>query len=75
MEKLERENAQLRKRIAELEALQNVPVALTETDTVPPFQRVENLTNEEIFRFGRQLVTPGFGLEGKSRYKHTNTAY
>ncbi|KAI8085594.1 hypothetical protein BDF21DRAFT_486715 [Thamnidium elegans] len=69
MEKLEQENAQLRKRIAELEALQNAPVALTETDTASPFQRVENLTNEEIFRFGRQLVTPGFGLESQLKLR------
>lgn len=65
MEKLEQENAQLRKRIAELEAGQKLPEALTEQDTTTPFERVEKLTKEEIFRFGRQLVTPGFGLECK----------
>lgn len=66
MEKLEQENALLRQRIAELEAKQNVPVALTEKDTASPFERVNSLTNQEIFRFGRQLVVPGFGLECKS---------
>ncbi|KAI7892066.1 uncharacterized protein EV154DRAFT_419373 [Mucor mucedo] len=68
MEKLERENALLRQRIAELEAAAAaaeapLPAALTETDVTSPFERVSSLTNAEIFRFGRQLVVPGFGLE------------
>lgn len=64
MEQLERENALLRQRIAELEARQ-LPVALEESDITSPFERVSSLTNAEIFRFGRQLVVPGFGLECK----------
>lgn len=63
MTELEKENAQLRQRIAELEAKQNVPVAYTPDDVATPFEKVEKLTNDEIFRFGRQLVTPGFGYE------------
>lgn len=67
MERLEQENALLRQRIAELEASQNVPVALTEQDNASPFEHVDKLTNNEIFRFGRQLVVPGFGLECKKQ--------
>lgn len=65
MEKLQQENELLRKRIAELEAKEQVPVGLTETDKASPFERVDKLTNAEIYRFGRQMVNPGFGLECK----------
>ncbi|KAG2201271.1 hypothetical protein INT47_006774 [Mucor saturninus] len=74
MEKLERENALLRQRIAELEtaaaaAEAPLPAALTETDVTSPFERVSSLTNAEIFRFGRQLVVPGFGLESQIKLR------
>ena len=62
---LEEENAQLRQRIAQLEGEQQTPVAYTPEDNTAPFEKVDKLTNEEIFRFGRQLVTPGFGYECK----------
>lgn len=65
MSHLEEENARLRQRIAELEKAQQVPVALTPEDVTPPFVPVDKLSNEEIFRFGRQLVTPGYGYECK----------
>lgn len=65
MTELERENAQLRQRIAELEGKQQTPAAYTPEDMTAPFEKVEKLTNDEIFRFGRQLVTPGFGYECK----------
>lgn len=69
MEKLQQENELLRKRIAELEAKQQVPVGLTETDTATPFERVDKLTNAEIYRFGRQMVNPGFGLESQLKLR------
>lgn len=61
----EEEIARLRQRIAELEKAQAVPVALTPEDSTPPFVPVDKLSNEEIYRFGRQLVTVGFGYECK----------
>lgn len=67
MSELEEENARLRQRIAELEAAQKVPEPLTVEDTALPFEKVDKLTNHEIFRFGRQLVTPNFGYECKMR--------
>lgn len=69
MEKLQQENELLRKKIAELEAKEKTPVGLTETDVTSTFERVSKLTNEEIYRFGRQMVNPGFGLECKAHYK------
>jgi adenylyltransferase/sulfurtransferase len=66
LENLKQENEHLHQRIAELEASQNIPKALTEQDMASRFEQVEKLTNNEIFRFGRQLVTPGFGYECKS---------
>lgn len=49
---LREEIRRLRARIAELEA---------RSDT---FSAAESLTNDEIRRFGRQLILPGFGIEG-----------
>ncbi|KAI9481271.1 MAG: hypothetical protein EXX96DRAFT_566085 [Benjaminiella poitrasii] len=71
MEALQEENALLRQRIAELEKKQQVPVALTPQGKTEPFQKVDKLTNEEIFRFGRQLVTPGFGYESQLKLRNT----
>ncbi|KAL0138304.1 hypothetical protein V8B55DRAFT_1536904 [Mucor lusitanicus] len=71
MTALEEENAQLRQRIAELEGKQQTPVAYTPEDKTAPFEKVEKLTNEEIFRFGRQLVTPGFGYESQLKLRNT----
>ncbi|KAL9541874.1 hypothetical protein MBANPS3_008888 [Mucor bainieri] len=71
MTELEKENAQLRQRIAELEGQQQIPVAYSPEDTTAPFEKVEKLTNEEIFRFGRQLVTPGFGYESQLKLRNT----
>ncbi|KAI8337844.1 hypothetical protein EDC96DRAFT_450210 [Choanephora cucurbitarum] len=65
MEELQKENEQLRQRIAELEAKQSpsLPKEYLPNDNTPSFETVERLTNKEIYRFGRQLVTPGFGYE------------
>ncbi|KAI8365707.1 hypothetical protein BD560DRAFT_455156 [Blakeslea trispora] len=65
MEELQKENERLRQRIAELEAKQSpsFPKGLLPEDKTPFFETVERLTNQEIYRFGRQLVTPGFGYE------------
>ncbi|EPB83779.1 hypothetical protein HMPREF1544_09463 [Mucor circinelloides 1006PhL] len=71
MTELEMENAQLRQRIAELEGKQQTPVAYTPEDMTAPFEKVEKLTNDEIFRFGRQLVTPGFGYESQLKLRNT----
>ncbi|CEP13740.1 hypothetical protein [Parasitella parasitica] len=71
MTDLEIENIRLRQRIAELEAKQNVPVAYTTDDTAVPFEKVGKLTNDEIFRFGRQLVTPGFGYDSQLKLRNT----
>ncbi|KAI7902200.1 uncharacterized protein BX663DRAFT_512078 [Cokeromyces recurvatus] len=72
MEALQEENARLRQRIAELEEeKQNVPLALGPEDKAEPFKKVDKLTNEEIFRFGRQLVTPGFGYESQLKLRNT----
>lgn len=30
-----------------------------------PFEKVAALTNPEIARYGRQLILPGFGIQGK----------
>jgi adenylyltransferase/sulfurtransferase len=57
--RLTQENEELKKRLAQLE-----PVETVETT---PFQPVDKLTNEEIRRFGRQLVIPNFGIESKKR--------
>jgi adenylyltransferase/sulfurtransferase len=67
MTNLEEENARLRQRIAELEAAQKVPEPLTPNDKTTPFEKVNKLTNHEIYRFGRQLVTPNFGYECKQK--------
>jgi adenylyltransferase/sulfurtransferase len=67
MTNLEEENARLRQRIAELEAAQKVPEPLTPNDKTTPFEKVDKLTNHEIYRFGRQLVTPNFGYECKQK--------
>ncbi|CAO3649963.1 unnamed protein product [Mucor hiemalis] len=69
MEKLQQENELLRKKIAELEAKEKTPVGLTETDVTSTFERVSKLTNEEIYRFGRQMVNPGFGLESQLKLR------
>ncbi|KAI8636757.1 adenylyltransferase [Parasitella parasitica] len=71
MTEIKIENARLRQRIAELEAEQNGPAAYTPDDMAPPFQKVEKLSNDEIFRFGRQLVTPGFGYESQLKLRNT----
>ncbi|KAI8987117.1 hypothetical protein BDB01DRAFT_719634 [Pilobolus umbonatus] len=61
---LEEENRRLRARIAELEnKIPKEPVPLQPTDITHSFYKVERLSNEEIHRFGRQLVTPRFGYE------------
>ena len=49
---LREENRRLRARIAELEARSE------------NFSAAQALNNDEIRRFGRQLILPGFGLEG-----------
>lgn len=67
MEDLKKENELLRKRVAELEQqlYSKAPNAFTPEQKADPFEKVAKLTNQEIYRFGRQLVTPNFGYEGK----------
>lgn len=67
MEDLKKENELLRKRVAELEKqlYAKAPTALTSQQKADTFEKVDKLTNQEIYRFGRQLVTPNFGYEGK----------
>lgn len=65
MQNLEKENELLRKRIAELEEKleAKTPTAVSPDEKISSFEKVDKLTNHEIFRFGRQLVTPKFGYE------------
>ncbi|OBZ90731.1 Adenylyltransferase and sulfurtransferase MOCS3 [Choanephora cucurbitarum] len=74
MEELQKENEQLRQRIAELEAKQSpsLPKEFLPEDKTPSFETVERLTNKEIYRFGRQLVTPGFGYESQLKLRNTS---
>ncbi|KAI8078940.1 uncharacterized protein B0P05DRAFT_541767 [Gilbertella persicaria] len=70
MEELRQENERLRQRIAELEAAQtSIPVALSTKDKTEPFETVGDLTNKEIYRFGRQLITFGYESQLKLRNK------
>ncbi|KAI9319987.1 hypothetical protein BX666DRAFT_2018118 [Dichotomocladium elegans] len=56
---LQLENSLLRQKIAELEAKldPNAP-------SQPPLEKVNQLENHEIKRFGRQLILPEFGVDG-----------
>ncbi|CEI98604.1 hypothetical protein RMCBS344292_12709 [Rhizopus microsporus] len=59
MEDLKKENELLRKRVAELEKqlYAKAPTAFTPQQKADPFEKVDKLTNQEIYRFGRQLLT------------------
>ncbi|KAG1520751.1 hypothetical protein G6F52_007371 [Rhizopus delemar] len=72
MQNLEKENELLRKRVAELEAKlkERTPEALLSDQQASSFEKVDKLTNQEIFRFGRQLVTPKFGYEAQLKLRN-----
>ncbi|RCH92710.1 Molybdenum cofactor synthesis protein 3 [Rhizopus azygosporus] len=72
MEDLKKENELLRKRVAELEKqlYAKAPTALTSQQKADTFEKVDKLTNQEIYRFGRQLVTPNF-----AQLKLRNTSF
>ncbi|ORY91127.1 hypothetical protein BCR43DRAFT_498546 [Syncephalastrum racemosum] len=57
---LREENRRLRARIAELEARSD------------SFSAIQRLTNDEIRRFGRQLILPNFGVEGQLKLRNTS---
>ncbi|CAO3699695.1 unnamed protein product [Rhizopus stolonifer] len=72
MQNLEKENELLRKRIAELEEQleTKTPTAVSPNERISSFEKVDKLTNHEIFRFGRQLVTPNFGYESQLKLRN-----
>ncbi|CEG69365.1 hypothetical protein RMATCC62417_05452 [Rhizopus microsporus] len=74
MEDLKKENELLRKRVAELEKqlYAKAPTALTPQPKADTFEKVDKLTNQEIYRFGRQLVTPNFGYEAQLKLRNTS---
>ncbi|KAG0189923.1 Molybdenum cofactor synthesis protein 3 [Apophysomyces sp. BC1034] len=57
---LAEENERLRQRIAELEAKLAAPEIPTDP-ALKPFEKVDQLTNAEIRRYGRQLILPHYG--------------
>ncbi|KAF7725878.1 Molybdenum cofactor synthesis protein 3 [Apophysomyces ossiformis] len=68
---LAEENERLRQRIAELEAKLAAPQI--PTDPVPPvFEKVDQLTNAEIRRYGRQLILPHYGKEAQLKLRNTS---
>ncbi|KAG1228271.1 hypothetical protein G6F68_007590 [Rhizopus microsporus] len=74
MEDLKKENELLRKRVAELEKqlYAKAPTAFTPQQKADPFEKVDKLTNQEIYRFGRQLRTKPFNL---AQLKLRNTSF
>lgn len=70
---LEAENSQLRQRVAELEArlsryeaANNPLFAPNDLPSLPSLSPSKPLDNDEIFRYGRQLILSEFGIDGSS---------
>lgn len=54
-------------RMEQGQAYQSASAAESQAEDPPePLQKQANLTNPEIARYGRQLILPGFGIQGRS---------
>jgi len=64
VEQLKSQIAQLQRRVIELESSQRS--VSTPTLSLPPFAPISRLSNEEIKRYGRQIIVEEIGLEGNN---------
>ncbi|KAI7870634.1 hypothetical protein BDF14DRAFT_1879225 [Spinellus fusiger] len=76
MTSLAEENAQLRNRVAQLEAqLATTRETNSEPVSTPAqgrFQTVDALNNDEVLRFGRQLIMPEYGIQAQLKLRNTS---
>jgi adenylyltransferase/sulfurtransferase len=69
---LQEENERLKRRIEELERKNSILEKKKSHDLVWPLPPVENLSNAEIKRFGRQLILPDIGITGQKKLRNTS---
>ncbi|KAG0238942.1 Molybdenum cofactor synthesis protein 3 [Actinomortierella wolfii] len=68
LRQLEQQNEALKQEVAALRLEQSSlrkDVSTLQHDHTTPFEKVAKLTNPEIARYGRQLILPGFGIQGQ----------
>ncbi|OZJ05966.1 hypothetical protein BZG36_01257 [Bifiguratus adelaidae] len=67
------ENEQLKRRIRELEGIQQHPdISNHDQNIAPPPLSVPKLSNGEILRYGRQLILPNFGPKGQLKLRNAS---
>ncbi|KAG2173308.1 hypothetical protein INT43_004682 [Umbelopsis isabellina] len=69
---LQEENERLKRRIEELERQNNIFEQSRSPEVVWPLPAVEQLSNAEIKRFGRQLILPDVGITGQKKLRNTS---
>ncbi|KAJ2956637.1 hypothetical protein NQZ79_g7551 [Umbelopsis isabellina] len=69
---LQEENERLKRRIEELERKNSIIERSRSQEVVWPLPAVEQLSNAEIKRFGRQLILPDVGITGQKKLRNTS---